>query len=317
MGFVEVFLKKERDVTEQDILKFISAKVEENLNLDYKNIEAYSNFDELSRDISAFANSAGGLIILGISEEESGSGDSLRKFPKSITWGSESLSKERLEDNIVGKIQPRIDDVTIVPVRKRNGSSEVIFLIDIPQSSNPPHMAGDNRYYKRLNFRRVPMEHYEVADLFGKRRNPMLTMLSEVFSIEIEKGVFWLRFYVKNIGKASAKNIMFVADFSNADITETREFQRLDELHGGIPSVQFGGPLTVFHPSPVFQTRIGEVSILIKDKNKPVSVKYSLAAEDTPRITGEFLLDVNLLKAVEQSKEKRMTLQPKESRINE
>jgi len=316
MGFVEVFLKKERDVTEEDILKFISARVEENLNLDYKNIQAYSNFDELSRDISAFANSAGGLIILGISEEESGSGDSLRKFPKSITWGSESLSKERLEDNIVGKIHPRIDGITIIPVRKRNGSSEVIFLIDIPQSSNPPHMAGDNKYYKRLNFRRVPMEHYEVADLFGKRKTPMLNAVSEMYSVENENGVFSLNLFLTNSGKASAKNVMFWADFSNADITATKAFTRLDDLRGGTPSIQYNDPNTLVYPIPV-HVKMGEVSLRIKDKSSPVLIEYNLVAEDTAYVKGRFSIDASLLKAAAESENKRILVYPKESRINE
>jgi predicted HTH transcriptional regulator len=149
MGFIEIFIRKEdNNIVAEDIHKFILARVEENINLDYKDIQAYSDFDELSRDISAFANSEGGLILLGVSTEDAGVGNSLKKYPKTVTWGSESLSKERLEDNIIGRVHSRIDGLKIVPIRKGDGSSEVIFLIDIPQSSNPPHMAADNRYYK-------------------------------------------------------------------------------------------------------------------------------------------------------------------------
>ena len=71
MGFIELFLKKEANsVSRIDVDEFISRKVEENLSLDYKDIRAYSDFDELSKDVSAFANSAGGLIVLGAGEEK-------------------------------------------------------------------------------------------------------------------------------------------------------------------------------------------------------------------------------------------------------
>ena len=167
MGFIETFLRKDaREVTKEDIEALISRRIEENSNLDYKDIRAYSNFNELSRDVSAFANSEGGLLILGVSEESVGKEKYLKIFPKEITWGNETFSKEKLEDNIIAKVQPRINGLRIQPVREGDGSQKVIFLIDVPKSDNAPHMASDNRYYRRLNFRRIPMEHYEIANLF-------------------------------------------------------------------------------------------------------------------------------------------------------
>ena len=167
MGFIEIFLKKDANViTKLDIETFISKRIEENLNLDYKDIRAYSDFDELSNDVSSFANSEGGLIMLGVSEESFGKGEHLKIFPKAITWGDDTLSRERLEDKLIEKIHPRINGLRIIPVREGNGSRRVIFLIDVPKSDTSPHMASDERYYRRMNFRRVPMEHYEVANLF-------------------------------------------------------------------------------------------------------------------------------------------------------
>jgi len=151
MGFIETFLKKDvGEVTKKDIEAFVSRKIEENLNLDYKDIRAFHDFDELSKDVSAFANSSGGLLILGISEEIKKGNRVLKILPKEITWGDETLSKEQLEDNLNSKIQPRINGLRIIPVREGNGSLRIIFLIDIPQSDNPPHMASSNKYYKML-----------------------------------------------------------------------------------------------------------------------------------------------------------------------
>ena len=56
----------------EDINNFISNKIEENLNLDYKASDALQRNDkktnEISKDVSAFANSDGGLIIYGIKD---------------------------------------------------------------------------------------------------------------------------------------------------------------------------------------------------------------------------------------------------------
>jgi len=54
--------------------------------------------------------------------EEERRGDN-KIFPKTISGGDKSLSKEKLEDNLIGKIHPRIDGLKIVPVRKDDGSA--------------------------------------------------------------------------------------------------------------------------------------------------------------------------------------------------
>lgn len=106
-------------------------------------------------------------MIFGVSEEEiRKAGKVLSILPKDITWGNPTLTREQLEDNLIAKIRPRINGLRIQPVRKGEGSLEVIFLIDIPRSDDRPHMTSNNRYYRRLNFEIQPMEHYEVADPF-------------------------------------------------------------------------------------------------------------------------------------------------------
>jgi len=232
MGFIESFFKKEADKIEySDIESFVSQRIEESLNLDYKNIADYNKPNELAKDISAFANSAGGLVILGVEEDAS---DPTRIYPKAITWGDSSLSKETLENHLISKISYRIDGLRIVPVRKPDKS--VIFLIDVPQSENPPHMSWDKRYYKRLNFQSVPMEHYEVADFFGRRRKPRLSLVAEIIDIEdpnAQSVQFKIRIYLINKGKSAAKYTMVVISFNGATAigeTPNTNLQRIDSL---------------------------------------------------------------------------------------
>lgn len=303
MGFIELFFKKETsNVTKDDIYDFVSRKVEENLNLDYKDIRAYSDFDELSRDVSTFANSAGGLVVLGVSQQETKNEEGIVKIlPKEVTWGSSSLSKEQLEDNLVGKVQPRVDGLRIVPIRENAESLRVVFLIDIPQSVNPPHMAADNKYYRRLNFRRVPMEHYEVADLFGRRKKPILTLRLAVTSVEIKDNEygFALRFLLGNVGKGIAKHVSLSSSFANVDITNIKgDFTRIDNLRDGVPSVQFGSALVVIYPISGKWTSLGEVFFKVRDNAKPIDIKYDLIAEDAPYTVGESNFDARSLEEV-------------------
>lgn len=59
--------------TETDLLALITAGVEESAALDYKRADSLNKRDdrkktEITKDVSSFANSAGGVIIYGIAE---------------------------------------------------------------------------------------------------------------------------------------------------------------------------------------------------------------------------------------------------------
>jgi hypothetical protein len=310
LSFVERFFRKEPDaVTQKDVEEFIKSKVEENLNLDYTDIATYQHFDELSKEVSAFANSEGGLVMLGVSEE---SIDHQRIFPKEITWGDKKLSKEKLEDNLIAKIHPRIDGLRILPIRKTDDS--VIFLIDIPQGINPPYMADDKRYYKRLNFRRETMEHYEIADLFGKRRRPLLALILTLDSVTLEDNQFkcTLRFFLANRGKATAKHFGLAASVFHAQIlSQDQRFHRLDKLRVGTPSIQFSENLGVLHPHSRNRTHLGDITLKMLDATRPVVIVYQVDAEDMFSIEGYASFDCAYLtmamKDIQEGKEVQLT----------
>lgn len=150
--------------TIDDINNLITNEVEENIHLDYKAAGALDKKDdkkrnEITKDISAFANSDGGIIVYGISEED--------HRPKEISpIDGRIYTKEWLE-NVIQLIQPRIDDLKIYPIRIGD-LRKSIYVVKIPRSGNVPHMARDKRYYKRFNFKSEPMEDYEVKDLYNR-----------------------------------------------------------------------------------------------------------------------------------------------------
>jgi hypothetical protein len=141
------------DWDETDLAELVTDQVQEGLQLDYKASGALAKtsacMSEISKDVSAFANSAGGRIIYGITE--------VNNLPAAVDKGSDPAII------INSRIQPRIGGVRIKPIPLASGG--LAFVIDIPQATTfAPHQADNHRYYRRFNFHSVPMEDYEIKD---------------------------------------------------------------------------------------------------------------------------------------------------------
>lgn len=167
-------MKKPYEWSEEDILSLISNKTKESITLDYKECGSLANTEgkknELSKDVSAFANSAGGTIIYGVKED--------KYVPTEIDNGfaPHEISKEWLEQVINSKIHPRIEGIRINQIDLRiSNPGQVIYVVWIPQAtSRAPHQAADKRYYKRHDFQSVPMEDYEIRDVLSRGLSPDL-----------------------------------------------------------------------------------------------------------------------------------------------
>lgn len=161
------------DWDEQDLLDLIRLGVQEGLELDYKQCDALQRSDgkknEISKDVSAFSNSAGGVIVYGMKENG--------HVPTSIDVGFDpnEISKEWLEQVINSRIQRRIDGVRVNQVALLTSSpGKVAYVVVVPASIRAPHQAADKRFYKRFNFESVPMEEYEVRDTANRSTVPDL-----------------------------------------------------------------------------------------------------------------------------------------------
>lgn len=174
-----------------DIKNYIVNKVEENLNLDYKASGSLQKSDnktnEISKDISAFANSDGGIVVYGIKEHQIN-----RHLPDSIDPIDRKLiSKEWIEQIIQSKIRPRIDGIIIHSITVDENLDQVVYAVEIPKS-NTAHQAHDKRYYKRFNFNSEPMYDYEIRDVLNRIKAPVIDLELEIIktTIEIKKPNF-------------------------------------------------------------------------------------------------------------------------------
>lgn len=206
--------------SQQCVEDLIRNDAEESLYMDFKAGGALSGDKkkDICKDVSAFANSDGGVLVYGINEVDH-KADSLSFIDGNL------YTKEWLEQVINDGIQRRIDNIKIHPIRFDGDVRKSVYVVEVPASSNSPHMRSfDSRYYKRFNFQSVPMEEYEVRHAYERRQKVTLDFAN--FAVEITNAETWfddkqfefkLIFHVTNVGRTMAQNYKLSVSIKGAE----------------------------------------------------------------------------------------------------
>jgi len=167
----------------QILNEYIEKQQEENLYLEFKEISnaELSHKDDrrnFSKALSGFSNSDGGIIIWGVNARKNASGTDCACELKPINNLSLFISKL---NGFTGQfITPIIEGVRHekIEINTNNGFIKTF----IPQSNSGPHMAkvADNKYYKRSGDSFYPMEHFDIEDMFGRRKKPKLEIFTKI-----------------------------------------------------------------------------------------------------------------------------------------
>jgi Putative DNA-binding domain len=152
-------------LTEHSLRKFLSLSIPEGLYLDYKEALSGTSEKEAKReflkDVTAFANAAGGHLFLGAKEPAEG----LSVESQLVGLENGDAVAQDLERLASSSIDPRIPGLRVVRVLLANGRSGVV--VHIPPSLSRPHMvnyAGHRSFYVRHSESSFPMTTHEVRE---------------------------------------------------------------------------------------------------------------------------------------------------------
>ena len=130
----------------------------------------------LSKQVSAFANGAGGRLIIGVSDQ----GDIDGGVPVRVKPNG---TREWLEDVVADTVAPRLARYNVFEVPAHAGDAasalrpgHALYIIEIPASDEAPHQALDHRYYLRIAGKSRPMNHVHVQDVLRRGRHPEVTI---------------------------------------------------------------------------------------------------------------------------------------------
>jgi hypothetical protein len=129
--------------------------------------------ETLSKEVSGFANTEGGLLFLGLAEEK-GIATQLDGVPAEL-W-----SPHRLQQIIESNISPSLARIRIhcVPLSVASGA-RVVFVIEVPKGRTA-HQAKDYRYYGRSEFESKPLRDFDVRLRMERGKAPDAEIISRV-----------------------------------------------------------------------------------------------------------------------------------------
>ncbi|MBI5595752.1 MAG: ATP-binding protein [Elusimicrobia bacterium] len=155
--------KSPNDCSMEDINRLVTEQIPENRSLEYKeSTYPRDKRDDFLADVTAFANTTGGFILIGIACD------------KGLPIGAPGVPAEAVDaawlqmlNWMRDGLDPRIDGVIRVDVSIDNGRK--VLVIGIPRSWNLPHMVrGNSRFYVRTNAGNEPCDCGQIRSLVSQ-----------------------------------------------------------------------------------------------------------------------------------------------------
>lgn len=288
-----------------EIEAWIEERRQEDLRLDFKVIR---DGWKLSRDdrknlaiaVSGLANSDGGLVVWGV--EASADEDGVDAASAIVPIESVRSAFSQMHSHSASATAPIVDGVEHKLIDFGDDSGVIVTLV--PPSDRGPHMAllGENRYYKRSgdSFRRL--EHFDLADMFGRRPQPLLEFSQELTHSGFSSGPQGRSVNV-NLVVGLANHGRGTARFPLLRVRVTRGRFTLDAygLDGnrntGLPALTsvpganwyaFGGDAnSAVHPGDVLH--VTKLKLEVREDTASVddsTIEYEFAAEGVPLTRG-------------------------------
>jgi hypothetical protein len=164
---------------------WLEIKGRRGLDLSCQDVDEKHIRDLLSKAISAFANTGGGKLVVGLTQSVSG---------WAVDDGGVSLdmrkptTREWLEDVIPHLVDFPLTSFNVYCVQRSSEQSQIakgrgVFIIDIGEGNSAPHQATDQKYYARIAGKSRPIPHRLVLDIMGRRKDPRIEL---AFRIDAE-----------------------------------------------------------------------------------------------------------------------------------
>jgi hypothetical protein len=166
---LELFTQAE---LEAYIYHLVDDGIPETWKLDYKreiSLTAEKDKLEIAKDITSFANTAGGTLIYGIAEQKVNNNDDMCIPVEPIGIDPIPNLISKIENILYDTVSPRLQSLVIKEVPYNRHAGKVVYIVWHPESPLAPHMVygyGDYRYYRRGQLRTIKMNEQDIRDKY-------------------------------------------------------------------------------------------------------------------------------------------------------
>lgn len=227
--------------------------------------------DNLSKQVSAFANAGGGRLFLGLDDDGRIDGG----IPRALRPNG---TRAWLEDVIPNVVVPPLRAFNVYEVAApahgpgANGAAppsalrpgHAVYVLELPMSEDAPHQARDHRYYLRIAGKSRPMAHHHVLDVLNRTRDPWVVVsrmdpYGEAEFVESDprgpKCFVHLRTHLSNRGRSLAQHVG--CEFIVPRLAVNSECRQRTLAQGETRLMQRSGEVVFFfyHPIPIFPTQ--------------------------------------------------------------
>lgn len=131
--------------------------------------------EELSKQVSAFANSGGGYFVLGISDD--------KKLEACTQVVGRQSMKDFLSTMTEQSVEPPISSFRVHRIPFESDVAQSIFVIEISDSPLAPHQSTKSRYYfYRIDGHSKPAPHFHL-ELLRQRRQRCVLQIEKITSL--------------------------------------------------------------------------------------------------------------------------------------
>ena len=263
-----------------DVRALISDGTRESEVLEYKTAShpfSEAGKKEIAKDVSAMANSLGGVIIYGIATNHRD-----KTLPEEIV-PIDLKNVETFDRVLNAQVRPPIHRIRKKLIPPDNPQ---VMVVEVLASDDPPHQnLYDKVYYRRSLFECKAMEHDLVAMKFGR-------MLSPILDVHIESLVVLSMFSgeppwsdlgripitISNTGRRVGRYINLLLLFPPRDVfritTHNIKLHDIDNLYPTMQARQFVDNVGAYHPG--LRTRIVDLDVSFTEAFAQESVDQPL-----------------------------------------
>ncbi|MGK3959906.1 helix-turn-helix domain-containing protein [Sorangium sp. So ce118] len=212
------------DEADQDgwpaLARWVESQLEESVYLDFKRAMSkgadihQDDIKNLSKSLSGFANTGGGLLVFGIDAVPKKKGEP-SSASSLVPVSNIRLFREAIQKRVRQCTIPPIAGIDTRAISSPDDESSGILLILVPPSDGGPHRAAgstkevNDKYYMRTADETAVMPHELLADRFSRRAPTKLQLEVE----HSDKGELLL--IVRNLGRGTARSLLLRLEWTH------------------------------------------------------------------------------------------------------